>query len=135
MDIVIALLIGLFGGAFGGLLGVGGGTLFVPAMVLILGEDQHVAQGVSLIVIVPTAISATYTNMKRGYVDREIAVWVTPAAVLLAFAGAFVAGLLDGQTLSRIFGLVVIYVGSRTLFVTWRAWRADRREAARARRD
>lgn len=129
MDLVIALVIGLFGGAFGGLLGIGGGTLFVPALVLILGEPQHVAQGVSLVVIVPTAISATSANLRRGFVDVGVARWVTPFAILLALGGAFAAGRLDGPTLSRIFGVVVLYVGGRTLFTTGRAILRDRAEA------
>lgn len=120
MDVVIALLIGLVGGTFGGLLGIGGGTLFVPALVLILGEEQHVAQGVSLVVIVPTAISATIANLRRGYVDQRMAALVAPAAVVLALGGAFIAGKLDGPTLSRVFGVVVVYVGSRSLYTNWR---------------
>jgi len=119
-DIIIALLIGLIGGTFGGLLGIGGGTLFVPALVLILGEEQHVAQGISLMVIIPTAISATVANLKRGYVDRQVATWVAPVAVVFAFGGAFVAGQLEGDTLSRIFGVVVLYVGSRSLYTNWK---------------
>ena len=66
IDIVTALLIGLAGGTFGGLLGIGGGTLFVPALVLIMGLEQHTAQGISLVVIIPTAMSATAANLKRG---------------------------------------------------------------------
>ena len=77
-DVIIALLIGLAGGTFGGLLGIGGGTLFVPALVLIMGQEQHTAQGISLVVIIPTAISATIANLKRGYVDVQVAAWVTP---------------------------------------------------------
>ncbi|MBT5774062.1 MAG: sulfite exporter TauE/SafE family protein [Dehalococcoidia bacterium] len=119
-DIIIALLIGLAGGTFGGLLGIGGGTLFVPALVLILGQEQHTAQGISLVVIIPTAMSATAANLKRGYVDKQVAAWVTPIAILLAIAGAQIAGELDGQTLSRVFGVVVLYVGSRSLYTNWK---------------
>lgn len=119
-DIIIALLIGLAGGTFGGLLGIGGGTLFVPALVLVMSQDQHTAQGISLVVIIPTAMSATAANLKRGYVDKQVALWVTPVAILLAIAGAQIAGELDGQTLSRIFGVVVLYVGSRSLYTNWK---------------
>lgn len=125
-DVIAVALIGLVGGAASGLLGVGGGTLFVPAMVLILGKEQHLAQGVSLVVIIPTAISATLTNLKGGYVDVETAKWVTPLAIAFALVGGYVAGLLDGDTLSRIFGVVVLYVGTRTLFTTWRTIRRER---------
>jgi uncharacterized protein len=125
-------LIGLVGGAFGGLLGVGGGTLYVPAMVLILREPQHIAQGVSLVAIVPTAISATVTNVRGGYVDRTVAMWVTPFAVVLAAVGGTLAVNLPGDMLTRIFGLVVLYVGGRTLYSTWRAGRAVDRASADA---
>ena len=119
-DIVTALLIGLAGGTFGGLLGIGGGTLFVPALVLIMGLEQHTAQGISLVVIIPTAMSATAANLKRGYVDKQVAMWVAPVAVLFALAGAFIAGQLEGDTLSRVFGIVVLYVGSRSLYTNWK---------------
>jgi uncharacterized membrane protein YfcA len=120
IDIVTALLIGLAGGTFGGLLGIGGGTLFVPALVLIMGLEQHTAQGISLVVIIPTAMSATAANLKRGYVDKQVAMWVAPVAVLFALAGAFIAGQLEGDTLSRVFGIVVLYVGSRSLYTNWK---------------
>jgi len=119
-DIVTALLIGLAGGTFGGLLGIGGGTLFVPALVLILGQEQHTAQGISLVVIIPTAMSATAANLKRGYVDEQVAMWVAPVAVLFALTGAFIAGQLEGDTLSRVFGIVVLYVVSRSLYTNWK---------------
>ena len=119
-DIITALLIGLAGGTFGGLLGIGGGTLFVPALVLIMGQEQHTAQGISLVVIIPTAMSATAANLKRGYVDKQVAMWVAPVAGLFALAGAFLAGQLEGDTLSRVFGIVVLYVGSRSLYTNWK---------------
>lgn len=127
-DILGALLIGVAGGIAGGLLGIGGGTLYVPALVLLLGVEQHLAQGISLAAVIPTAISATTANLRRGYVDGRLAATVTPAALVLALLGARIAGELDSDTLSRIFGVVVLYVGGRTLFSLWR----QRRRAATA---
>ena len=120
-EVIVALLIGLAGGTFGGLLGIGGGTLYVPALVLNLGQEQTVAQAVSLVVSIPTAISATTANLKGGYVDREVALLVTPAAVVLALGGGFLAGEIPSEWLSRIFGVVVLYVGTRSLLKNWRA--------------
>lgn len=120
-DVIVALLIGLAGGTFGGLLGIGGGTLYVPALVLLMGQDQRVAQGVSLMVIVPTAVSATATNLRAGLIDSQVALWVTPAAVLLALGGGFAAGEIPDEWLSRIFGVVVLYVGTRSLIKNWRS--------------
>ena len=121
-----ALLIGVAGGIAGGLLGIGGGTLYVPALVLILGVEQNVAQGISLAAIIPTAISATATNLRRGYVDGRLVATVVPAAIVLALVGARIAGKLDNDTLSRIFGVIVLYVGSRTLFTVILRWHRGR---------
>jgi len=131
-DVVGALLIGLVGGIAGGLLGIGGGTLYVPALVLLLGVEQQVAQGISLAAIIPTAISATTANLRRGYVDGRLAAAVVPAALVLALLGARIAGELDDDTLSRIFGVVVLYVGGRTLYTAGRRWRRERTESAEA---
>ena len=93
----------------------------MPALVLLMGQDQRVAQGVSLMVIIPTALSATATNLRAGLVDSQVALWVTPAAVVLALSGGFVAGEIADEWLSRIFGVVVLYVGTRSLLKNWRA--------------
>jgi uncharacterized membrane protein YfcA len=129
-DFIGALLIGLAGGIAGGLLGIGGGTVFVPALVLLLDVQQHTAQGVSLVAIIPTALSATHTNVRAGAVDRGLVLWIAPFAVVFGVLGAFAAGRIEGETLSRIFGAVLLYVGCSSLF---REWRAARREAKAAR--
>ncbi|MCY4639895.1 MAG: sulfite exporter TauE/SafE family protein [Chloroflexi bacterium] len=129
-EILGALAIGVAGGVAGGLLGIGGGTLYVPALVLLLGVEQQLAQGISLAAVIPTAISATTANLRRGYVDGRLVATVTPAALVLAVVGARIAGELDSDTLSRIFGVVVLYVGVRTLFSLWRQARSTRAQAA-----
>lgn len=114
-EFILGLAIGLVGGIAGGLLGVGGGIVFVPALVLLGGVDQHTAQGVSLAVIVPTAISGSLTNARRGLIDGTVARWVTPLALVAGAAGAALAGVLNAEVLTRIFGLVLVYAGTRTL--------------------
>jgi uncharacterized membrane protein YfcA len=108
-DAIYALLIGLAGGFAGGLLGIGGGAIYVPAMVLLLNEDQHLAQGASLAAIVATGVIAGTTHFRRGNVDVPTAVQVAPPAVLAGFAGAFAADALDAVVLQRVFAVVVVY--------------------------
>ena len=108
-DVVFALLIGLAGGFAGGLLGIGGGAIYVPAMVLLLDEDQHLAQGASLAAIVATGIVAGLTHLRRGNVDVPVASAVAPPAIVAGFAGAFAANALDGDVLRRVFAFVVVY--------------------------
>jgi uncharacterized membrane protein YfcA len=99
-----AIVLGATGGFVSGLLGVGGGIIFVPALVIFLGEDQHTAQGVSLTVIVATAIAGTYTNYTKRNLNTGAVRWMAPGAVLAGLAGAYVAGLLETTTLRRLFG-------------------------------
>jgi len=120
-EVLAALAIGLTGGIAGGLLGVGGGIIFVPALVLLLDVGQHTAQGISLAVIVPTAISGSLTNARGGWIDAGVARWVTPPAIVAGVAGATFAGFIGGDLLTRIFGLVLVYAGARTLLSLYRS--------------
>ena len=115
----LAFAIGFVGGAFGGLLGIGGGTLFVPALVLLVSVPQHTAQGISLVVVVLTALSGTFTNVRAGFGDKNTVIWVAPAAVILGFCSGILAQDLQAEYLTRLFGLVVVYVGGRTVLKTW----------------
>jgi uncharacterized membrane protein YfcA len=109
-DELAALTIGIIGGFAGGLLGVGGGAIYVPAMVLLMGEEQHVAQGASLVAVVATGIVGGYTHYRHGNVDLDAVVWVTPVAVVTGFGAAFLADRLDEQVLQRIFSVVVAFI-------------------------
>ncbi len=108
-EIIVALITGLVGGFAGGLLGIGGGAIYVPAMVLLLGEEQHIAQGASLAAIIATAVVGSVTHLRRGNVDVQVVVWVAPVAVGASFGAAFLADALDAQVLRRIFAVVVLY--------------------------
>ena len=109
-DIVFALLIGLAGGFAGGMLGIGGGAIFVPAMVILLDEKQHLAQGASLMAIVATGIVGGLTHLRNKNVDVPAVVQVAPAAIVAGFIAAFVADRLDAAVLQRIFGIVMVYL-------------------------
>lgn len=108
-EILAALVIGLVGGFAGGLLGVGGGVIYVPAMVILLDEDQHLAQGASLAAIIATGIVGGLTHWRRGNVDVPTVLWVAPAAVVAGFGAAFLADRLDDEILRRIFGVFIVY--------------------------
>lgn len=113
----------MLGGAAGGFLGIGGGAIYVPALVLVLGETQHVAQGISLSVIIITAAVGGITHFRQGNVDLRTAVWAAPPAAAAAFAAAILADFIDAAVLRRIFAVVVLYVGVSTLLSTLRGER------------
>ena len=131
-DALIALGIGLVGGLAAGLLGIGGGAVFVPGLVIIVGTEQVVAQGISLTVIIATAAVAAARHRHNRTIDYGVARWTAVPAVGLAVVGALVATEIDGDILRRIFGTVLLIVSARMVYQTVRTWRAaDERPATK----
>ncbi|MEX2237481.1 MAG: sulfite exporter TauE/SafE family protein [Dehalococcoidia bacterium] len=120
LELLVSIGVGFIGGVGAGLFGVGGGAIFVPALVLLLGEEQHGAQGVSLAVIVATATSGSIVNLRHRNVDLRAFAAVTPVAVVAVLIGAYLASVLPGDTLKRIFGAAVLLVGLRMLYTSLR---------------
>ena len=83
-----AIAIGLLGGVVAGMLGVGGGVVFVPGLVIFLGLGQHQAEATSLLAIIPVAIVGTYTQDRYGNVCRGDALALGLLSVAGAAAGA-----------------------------------------------
>ena len=115
LTLVILLAVGVAAGFLAGLLGVGGGILLVPAMVLLLGFDQHVAQGTSLVVIVPAALIGTWTHYRRGTIRPRDALLVAAGGVIGAAIGSLSALSIDDELLRRLFALVLLATAIRML--------------------
>ncbi len=115
MSLVLEIGIGFTAGVMAGMLGVGGGTVLVPGMVLLLGIEQHIAQGVSLGVIAPTALVGTIVHYRRGSIKRETVLWMTPTVVVFALMGGWLANMIESSMLSRLFGILLLFLGARFL--------------------
>lgn len=128
-DVVLVLIafgIGLLSGFFGGVAGIGGGIVIVPATVLLLGISQHAAQGTSLLAIILTSIAATTINRKNRRVDLRDAVIVGMGGVAGSVFASQVALGVDGDLLSALFGGFAVLIAIRTLY---RAFTAQPRPA------
>jgi uncharacterized membrane protein YfcA len=125
---VSLVLIGLAAGILAGLLGVGGGIILVPAMVVGYGIPAAVAKGTSLLVIVPTSIMGTWRNRTKRNADLRVATILGLAGVVSAFvAGKISVGM--SESLSNVlFAILLLVVAARML---WQL-RAERRAAAAA---
>jgi uncharacterized protein len=115
LEIVALLAIGLTAGLLAGLLGIGGGVVMVPAMVLIMGLDQHVAQGTSLLVIIPAAAFGSFTHHHHGRLALRDAGALAVGGVLGAVLGSVTALSLDDQLLRRLFAGFILAVAGRLL--------------------
>ncbi len=113
--VAVELVLGLVVGLLSGMLGIGGGVVLVPALVLLLDVDQHTAQGVSLAVIVPTALVGALTHYRLGNVVPRLALGLGTAAVAGALVGAWLAGMLDPGLLRRGFGALLVIVAARMI--------------------
>ena len=121
--LIIYLLVGAFVGIMAGLLGVGGGLIIVPALVLVFHRQgvadaviMHLAIGTSLASIVLTSISSMYAHHRRGAVHWPAFRGLTPGIVIGALAGAAVADLMPGHALRVFFGVFVLVVAVQIAF-------------------
>ncbi len=114
--VIITLVVtGLVSGVLAGLLGVGGGIIMVPAMILLLGLDPVIAKGTSLAVIVPTAIIGTLRNRSHANADLPIAATVGVCGVITAAAGAVLAALISTTVSNLLLGVLLVVVLIRQL--------------------
>lgn len=107
---MIAVLIGLCSGIISGM-GIGGGTILIPALVLFLNIEQHVAQGVNLIYFIPTAAVALWVHIKNRSVNFRVALWIIISGVIGAVGGSLLAGVIGAGLLRKLFGIFLFAMG------------------------
>ena len=115
LKITVLLLTGGLAGFTSGMMGVGGGAIMIPAMVLLAGFDQHVAQGTSLLVMVPAGSAGAYAHWKLGNVRAALLRGLVPGVLAGSFLGGTMAHHLSDSALRMIFAAVLIWTGARYL--------------------
>jgi uncharacterized membrane protein YfcA len=110
---LFAVALGIGSGIVSGMLGVGGGVVMIPGLVLALGMTQHVAEGTSLLVIIPTAVVGSFTLWRRGYVMLLTAAIIGAGGIGGALAGSHLALAVPGRTLRIVFVVYLILIGLR----------------------
>jgi uncharacterized protein len=109
MQILIVLALGLCAGVLVGLLGIGGGVVLVPAMVYLLGYDQHLAQGTSLFILLPPiGLGALREYLKNGQVDLRAGILCAIGFLLGGYVGGRIAVPLPSRDLQGVFGFFLI---------------------------
>jgi uncharacterized membrane protein YfcA len=113
--IIVLLITGILSGFLSGMMGVGGGTIMVPAMVLLAGFPQHTAQGTSLLAMVPAGGVGAYTHWKLGNVRTNLLMGLIPGILIGTYLGGTLAHFLSDGTLRLVFAAVLIWTGVRYL--------------------
>ena len=112
-ELVLAALVGFAGGMVGGLLGVGGGILFVPALVIFLDEPQVEAEATSLLAIVPVAIVATWRQHGYGNLRLKEGLMVGALSPIGVVAGVVAANELSERALELSFAALALLIAAR----------------------
>jgi uncharacterized protein len=112
----IAAIIGVCSGLLGGMIGIGGGIIIIPALTMFLGYGQHRAQGTTLAAMIPPiGFFAAYEYYRKGQVDIPVALCVAAGFLAGGFFGAKLAALIDAGTLKKIFGLILLLVSLKLI--------------------
>jgi len=117
---ILAVILGLVGGVRAGLFGVGGGILFVPTLVLVLGLTQVHAEATSLLAILPTVLVGAWRQHRHGNVDWRAALLVGLGSVAGVEGGVQAAKALPEDILRRLFAVFMLFVAAN---LAWRAFR------------
>jgi uncharacterized membrane protein YfcA len=114
-EIVGLVALGLLAGTLGSLLGLGGGFLVVPVLIVWKAFDARLATGTAVAVIVPAMAVALWRRGIQGHVDWRTAGWIAIGAVAGAFVGSWAAGKVDPVWIRRIFAFVLALIAARLL--------------------
>jgi len=106
-------VIGLLAGLVSGLLGVGGGVLFVPGLVFVIGLSQVAAEATSLLAIVPVAMLGAWQQHRYGNVRLRDGALIGLLATFGSVGGVAVANVVDGRTLRVAFAIVILLVAAQ----------------------
>lgn len=116
--ILILIVIGILSGMLGGLVGVGGGIIIVPALVFFLGFSQKMAQGTSLgILLLPIGVLGVLQYYKEGYVDIKVVLLISIGFILGSFFGSKMALSISQETAKKVFAIILLLVGLKMLFL------------------
>ncbi|MGO1818499.1 MAG: TSUP family transporter [Senegalia sp. (in: firmicutes)] len=109
------ILIGIFSGILGGM-GIGGGTILIPALIFFLNLSQRGAQGANLIVFIPTAIIALIIHFKNNNIIKNIIIIIIIPGIIGSIIGSVLAVKIDETILRKIFGVFILFIGIYQFF-------------------
>lgn len=115
--IIILLLTGIAAGMLGGMVGIGGGLVIVPALVYLVGMSQLAAQGTSLALLMfPVGILGVMQYYKQGYVDFKLVIVIAIGFIIGSFFGSRISLSLPQDTVKKFFAVLMLVIGIKMLF-------------------
>lgn len=117
MSFIFYLIAGFFSGVLGGM-GMGGGTILIPALTIILGVEQHVAQATNLIAFLPMALFTLKVHKENGLLKTDGLLWIVIPAIITSVLAGFLAALLPSDILKKLFGAFLVALAVKLLTET-----------------
>ena len=115
LSFLFIVVLGFGAGILTGIMVVGGGVVMVPMMVLLLGVSQHLAQGISMLVIIPTVMVAILKLRNSNLFEYRTALLLAAGSIVGSLLSSNMVQLIDGVILKRIFGVLVVYSSIRMI--------------------
>lgn len=116
-SLLILLAIGLFAGVLSSMVGIGGGVIIVPALVMTMAMSQKMAQGTSLAMLLPPiGVLGVIQYYKSGYVDFKVAAVLCVAFLVGSYFGGIIATKLSDNVLKKIFGGFLMLMAIKFMF-------------------
>ena len=116
-NLIWLIAIGLMAGVTSGLIGLGGGIVIVPMLILLMGFTQLEAQGTSIAAMLPPiGIAAAISYSQEGYINWKYAAIISLTFVLGGYIGSKIAISIDPKIIRRIFGVIMAYVAYKMIF-------------------
>lgn len=112
-SVALLIAVGFFAGVMSGLFGVGGGIVMVPALVIAAGMNSVVARGTSLLVIVGSAISGTWANLRKGNIEISYALLSGLAGIPSTFFGVYLSHLVPQRITLILFAVILIAIATQ----------------------
>jgi len=110
INALLLILLGILAGALSGM-GIGGGTILIPALTMLFAQSQHGAQSINLIYFIPTATFAVIIHAKGGQIEKKLLPKIIISGALAALIGSLIALKLDADTLRRFFAVFLLIMG------------------------
>ncbi|MGN1163008.1 MAG: sulfite exporter TauE/SafE family protein [Christensenellales bacterium] len=109
MVVLWLILIGLISGIISGM-GLGGGTIMIPALTIFLGIPQTVAQGINLLAFIPSAIVAIIIHSKNGFIRTKNILWIILPGLIFSVVGASLTNYIPRNIVRIVFGCFLIAI-------------------------
>lgn len=124
---MLEVLIGIVSGFVSGM-GMGGGTILILLLSMILGIEQHIAQATNLVFFVPTALTAIVTNIKQKNIDFKIAIPISIAGIIGAIIGAISSSKTDVKNLKKYFGIFLALIAIWEIYALVKEYKTSKKK-------